>query len=157
MKSLRLEKWVTAGAALLFGVCAASTAHALDNSALDMLTLMHTKPHHFVLFDDGMKQLNFSSKRSVNICVKPQRRTPTFADEVAEETAEVAPAKPVPLAITYDGRRATVRPGDCLIVEARHISIKPASDLERSAENVPITHYEDPDLSGRIMTQPLRG
>jgi hypothetical protein len=142
---------------LLFGVCTASTAHAIDNSPLDMLALMHTKPHHFLLFDDGMKQMDFTHQRFVNICVKSQRRTPSPADEIAEGTPLVAPAEPVPLAVTYDGRHATVLPGDCLGVEARHISVKPASDLERSAWNVPIAHYADPDLSGAIVTQPQRG
>jgi len=157
MKSLRLEKWVMAGAALLFGVCTASTVHALDNSPLDMLTLMHAKPHHFVLFDDGMREVNFSSTRYVDICVKPQRRHPSLADEVSEGSTEIAPAKPVPIAITYDGNHATVEPGHCLGVEARHVSLRPASDLERSAQNVPLTHYEDPDLHGAIVRPPQLG
>ncbi len=150
MSRIRLEKWTVAGAALVFGLCAAPTARALDNSALDMLTLMQTKPSHFVLFDDGMKPLDFATARMVNICVQPQHTTPSPAEEIAAGSTLTAPAKPVPLSVIYDGKSATVRPGNCLAIKAKQVAMRPARDLERAAQDVPLTHYRDPELSGTI-------
>ncbi|MFN8624375.1 MAG: hypothetical protein U0587_00060 [Candidatus Binatia bacterium] len=139
-----------AGAVLAFGLCAAPAARALDNSAVDMLTMMHTKPTQFVLFDDSIKPLDFAQPRTVNICLQPQNATASAAEEIAADSTLIAPAKPVPLLVTYDGRQAIVQPGSCLAVETQHLTIQPDRALERTAKDVPVTHYRHPELQGTV-------
>src|SRR5574337_1971997 len=101
MKRIQLEKWVTVGAALVIGLCVASTARALDNSALDMLAYMHQKPDQFVLFNDGIEPLDFSTPHFVRICLEPQRATPSRTEILAEDSPEIASARPGLLAVRY--------------------------------------------------------
>ena len=133
------------------GLFAASPAFALDNSPVDMLALMYHRPNQFVLFDQSVEPMQFRTAHPMQICLKAERSRPSREQELDAGTTLTAPADPVPLAVSHNGVRSIVRPGDCLhLAAATDVQISPARDLQRDSTKVPVSDYRDPDLLGTI-------
>lgn len=97
----------------LAAACAAFLAPASNaDSASETLVELYSEPDEFYLFDQqDVQVLDYKSAREIRVCADKRRHM-------------------VPVEVRYDGKTAEVRPGDCMRIEAKRVSLAPADTLE---------------------------
>lgn len=111
-------------AAVVFLAAGSIPGAATAQSITETMVKMYSEPNEYYLFeDDEKKVIHYKKDRRVQLCAGQSKHL-------------------VPLKVTHDGDSSQVAAGDCLIVEAKQISISPAEPL-------------DPNWSMRVEVDPL--
>ena len=106
MTRLMIPIAITAAYAAVFAPAAQA------DSVSETLVELYSEADEFYLFDQqDVQVLDYKIARYVRICADKRQHM-------------------VPVEVRYDGKSAEVRPGDCMRIEAKRVSLAPADALE---------------------------